>query len=93
MVTINIPACYWEEDGSFVTYTPAFEVASSGDTIVEAKEMLKEAIALFIETHLAFNTLDEALLDLGWRKINSKWNPASNPASQEQSIEVQIPVC
>lgn len=38
------------EDDGFVALCPEFDVASQGDTIEEARENLREALELFLET-------------------------------------------
>ncbi len=38
------------EDGGFVATCPELDVASQGDSVSEARENLREAIELFLET-------------------------------------------
>lgn len=43
-------AVIWAEDGAFVALCPEVDVASQGDTVEEARDNLREALELFLET-------------------------------------------
>ena len=43
------------EEGGFVSYCIELDVASQGETIEEAKEMLLEAVTLYLETSIESN--------------------------------------
>lgn len=47
----------WEDDG-FVALCPEVDVASQGDTIEEARQNLREAVELFLETADPFEIED-----------------------------------
>ena len=46
----QLTAIIEREDDGFVALCPEVDVASQGDAVSEAKENLKEALALFFET-------------------------------------------
>ena len=47
---MKLTALIEKEGNIFVSHCPELYIASQGDTITEAKEMLTEAIKLFLET-------------------------------------------
>lgn len=49
-MTRTFTATIWREDGGFVALCPELDVASQGNSVEEARENLKEAIELFLET-------------------------------------------
>ena len=55
----------WKEGKVYISYCPQFDVSSCGDTIEEARSMLKEAVALFIEGAKELGTLQEILDEAG----------------------------
>ncbi len=52
--------------------------------------MFGEAAKIFLEEIIEAGTADEVLSDLGWKKIQKKWNPPQIVSSD--SIGVRIPV-
>ena len=49
MKTIQITALIEREGDRFVALCPQLDIASQGDTVEEARAMLKEAVELFFE--------------------------------------------
>ena len=49
MRTLHFTALIEREDDGFVALCPELDVASQGDTVEEARAMLKEAVELFFE--------------------------------------------
>ena len=50
MSTRTFTAWVQKEDGAWVALCPELDVASQGSTIEEAKQNLREAVELFLET-------------------------------------------
>ena len=58
MIYVNIPfsmhktltATIWRENDGFVSLCPELDVASQGDSVEEARENLREAVELFLES-------------------------------------------
>ena len=46
----QLTAIIEREEGGYVSFCPELDIASQGDTIEEARENLREALALFYET-------------------------------------------
>jgi len=65
-IKLSIPVFITKEGDSYVTYSPALELSSYGDTIEEAKEAFEDAMQIFIEETIKKGTLEKCLLSLGW---------------------------
>jgi len=59
MANYRLSAVVWEEDGAFVAKCPELGVASEGDSVEHALEMLKEAVELYLENAEALGMVEE----------------------------------
>ena len=76
------------EDKSFIAYSPALDLSTSGKTYEEAKERFNEVVGIFFEEIIKEGTLEEVLQDLGWKKIKRKWNPPIVVSQESQTVLV-----
>ena len=84
-----------EREGVYMSYCPALDLYSRGDTGAEAKKMLAEAISLFIEDCFNHGTLKEVLEDCGFHTMHEK-SPRKKrkfipPAAMSGGRTVRIP--
>lgn len=89
-VKTQIPIFYLKEGKSFICYTPAFDLAASGDTLEEAKKSFDVSYQMIIEETVKDGTVEEMLQNYGWTKIHNKW--AAPQVVGQESKDVQIPV-
>lgn len=91
------------QDGDYiVSYCPALELSSFGDTEQEAKEGFEEVLEIFLDDVHTKGTLEKVLLNLGWtlRKKPTAYfqppvnalNPYSKPIQSRFNERVAIPV-
>ena len=57
----------WKEGNVYVSYCPQLDVSSCGDTIEEARRMLREAVSLFVEEAEKMGTLQIILEEARFR--------------------------
>jgi len=88
----NIPISVLKEGRKFVVYSPALDLSTSGRTYAEAKKRFGEIVVIFFEELLKKNTLEEALEELGWRRIGSKLIPPVVISQEYQAIRVPAQV-
>jgi len=87
-IAVNLPVAFIKEGKRVVAYTPALDLSTSGKNVVEAKTHFGEIVKMFFSDLLEQGALDSVLSDLGWKKINSAWNP---PVISQESVNVAIP--
>ncbi len=81
---LNLPVSFIRESDQFVAYTPALDLSTSGATLEDAKKNFTEAVELFFDEMVAMGTLEDVLLDLGWKKQAHNFIP---PVVVSQGME------
>ena len=62
------------KDGpTFVAHVPELDVSSCGDTEVQARRNIRDAVAGFLETAKETGNLKEILEESGYRYENGRW--------------------
>jgi len=59
MMSFELTAVVWKEEGGYVSKCPELGVASCGDTVREAHLNLKEAVELFLENANTLGLMDD----------------------------------
>ncbi|HEX5761370.1 MAG TPA: hypothetical protein VF121_19460 [Thermoanaerobaculia bacterium] len=90
----------------WVSGCPSLDVYSQGDTEQEAKSFLAEAVRLWVESCVERNTLEQALVELGWHRLvgsglvppnerdadlSAHLEPADSILGEPFPLEVRIP--
>ena len=88
-IRTQIPVFYLKEGKHFICYTPAFDLAASGDTLEEAKKSFDVSYQVIIEETIKTGTMEDMLQNYGWTKIKNKWS-APQVVGQE-SKDIKIP--
>jgi predicted RNase H-like HicB family nuclease len=86
----NLPISIIKEDKSYIAYTPALDLSTSGKNYEEAKKRFSEIVNIFFEEIIKKGTIENVLKDLGWKKIQAKWNPPIVVSQESQNIKVLI---
>ncbi|MGL5806974.1 MAG: type II toxin-antitoxin system HicB family antitoxin [Xenococcaceae cyanobacterium] len=63
----------FQEDELYVGICPALNVSSFGDTVIEAKQSIQEALEAFLEECQEMGTLSEVLEESGFSLQNGMW--------------------
>lgn len=85
---IELPVSFLKEGKKYIAYTPALDLSTSGKSYKETKKRFEEIVNIFFEELIKKGTLEDALSDLGWRRIQSKWNPPVIISQEFQTIRV-----
>jgi hypothetical protein len=75
---INLPVIFIEENNQVTAHTPALDLATCGKDIDQAKKRFEEILVLFFEELCKMGTLEDVLLECGWKKVSktpSGWEP------------------
>lgn len=90
MKEIDFYALFWKENDVYVSYCPQLDISSCGDTLEDARRMLKEAVLLFIEEAEKKGTLQEIFeeSDYHFEENEQKWQPPILIATELMSIGI-----
>ncbi|GHT14235.1 hypothetical protein FACS1894170_11050 [Planctomycetales bacterium] len=93
MNTIQIPLSLWKEGNVYVSFTPALDLSSCGDTKDDALKNISEAAALFFQTAEERDCLQELLEDFGWTLSDvGQWIAPSELLTDELYLDVNVPL-
>lgn len=87
--SLNLPVVITKQGKRFVAHTPALDLSTVGKSQKDVQKKFGEAVRLFIEEIVEKNTIDDVLRELGWNKVQKKWNPPQVVSSE--SIGIRIP--
>lgn len=73
----------FKEGDVYVALAPELNVSSFGETVMESKKSIKEAIEAFIEECERMGTLEEVLEEAGFLKIGDSWEPRKPIAKED----------
>ncbi len=87
-IVYNLPVSFLGESEQFVAYTPALDLSTFGATLEEAKNNFTEAVGIFFDEIIEMGTLEDVLLDLGWKKQNEDFIPPVIISQGMESVKV-----
>jgi len=85
----QIPIIMLKEGDIFVCYTPAFDLASHGDTFEDAEQAFKVALKIFVKSVTEKRTWTKVLQEYGWKQEKKSWTPPL--IIKQESMPVTIP--
>ena len=88
MLQFNLPVYILREGKKYIAYTPALDLSTSGNTFEQAKKRFDEIVHIFFEEIMKENTTKEVLTELGWQKVNAKWNPPIVISNESQMVKL-----
>ena len=86
----KLPVSITKQGKRFVAYTPALDISTSGKSIKNVQERFQEIANLFLEEIFNSGNANEVLSELGWQKVQKRWNPPK--IISVPSLGVRIPV-
>ena len=74
MIPIEYDIIIFKEDETYVAYCPELDVSNCGDSVEQAREMLKTAVRLFLEEAEKMGSLDDILEESRYKKdASGRW--------------------
>ncbi len=89
-IQFTLPLTILKEGDSFIAYTPALDLSTSGSTFEEAQKNFVEAVNIFFKELMEMGTTDEVLTGLGWQKQNNMLIPPVVIANQTESFSIPL---
>lgn len=84
----KIPVSIIREGEKYIAYTPALDLSTSGRNYEEVKKRFKEVVDIFFEELAKKDVLEKTLRDLGWKRIQTRWNPPVVISQESQTVKV-----
>jgi predicted RNase H-like HicB family nuclease len=87
MIPIAFDILIFKEDQTFVSYCPELDLSSCGHSVEEARNNLKTAVRLFLEEAEKMGTLEDLLIEAGYKKDQAGiWHPPRMVATELVSM-------
>ena len=87
-MNIDYTVKVWKEGSQYVAHAAPLDVMSSGATPEDARNALREAVCLFIETAREMETLEDILDECGYKFREDERIGSSQLVIEEQPIPV-----
>lgn len=91
-VQFSLPVTILKEDKSFIAYTPALDISTVGETFQEAKKRFEELVHIFFEEIIEKGTLNEVLIELGWKKQEKMFIPPAVVSHDVETFSFKAPL-
>ena len=89
-IKFALPVSILKEGKSFIAYTSALDLSTSGETFEDAQKNFNEAVNIFFEELIEMGTLEEVLSGLGWQKEKNKFVPPFVVANQTENFSIPL---
>jgi len=93
-IETNLPVSFYKEGNQFIAYCPALDISTCGDTFEEAKENFAELLDAFFSETIKMGTLEEVLLECGWKRMTRPkihWKPPVRQFITETVEQYKLP--
>ncbi len=77
----------------YIAYSPALDLSTCGDSQGQAKRRFEETSQIFLEEADKMGTLEEILLECGWKKIGhpQSWQPPVYIGQTQEEVRLPCP--
>ena len=89
-MNIEFTVQIWKESNQYIAHATPLDVVSSGATPENARNALKEAVHLFLDTAIEMGTLEEILNECGYESSGNNWVSPPCIAIEKQSMAIGI---
>jgi len=92
---VNLPVTFLKEGNKVIAHTPVLDLSTCGNTLEQAKKRFAEALHIFIDELVKMGTLEDVLLDYGWKKASRPephWLPPVFIGREQESVEIPLAV-
>lgn len=85
---LNFRIEIFKEDGQYVAIAPELNISSFGSTQKDAKASLKEAVELFLEECKRMGTLNDVLIEAGFKSDDRQWRSNDPLLSERMALGI-----
>lgn len=88
---IKLQVIFLKEGETAVVYSPALDLSGYGHSLEDAQKDFHNAVTIFLDECKNNGTLDDAFTALGWKHIDSQWQPQIEVLSGSSVEEFSVP--
>jgi hypothetical protein len=91
---VTLTLAFYREGNKFIAYSPALNLSTCGDTEEQAKRRFEELEHIFLEEIDRMGTLEDVLLECGWRKVGHpqrRWQPPVYVGQAPTELRIPCP--
>lgn len=91
---VTLTVTFYREANKFIAYSPALDLSTCGDTQEQAKKRFEEIIQIFLEETGKMGTIEDVLLECGWKKVGRPqrcWQPPVFIGQTQKEIRLPCP--
>lgn len=91
-VVLNV--AFYKEGNKFIAYSPALNLSTCGDSMEQAKKRFEEMLQIFLEEVDKMGTLEDVLLECGWKKVgypHKRWQPPIYVGQDQEEVRIPCP--
>lgn len=88
---IKLSVFFLKEGSKFIAYSPALDISTCGKTFEKASKRFEELVEIFFEELREKGTLEDVLLECGWKKgpkPQAKWIAPSFIAQTDETFKI-----
>lgn len=91
---IKLSVIFYKEGNKFIAYSPALDLSTSANTFEKAKKRFEEITDIFFNELVKMGTLEDVLIECGWKKARrpkSHWIPPHFITQTEEVFQIPCP--
>lgn len=91
-VVLNV--VFYREGDKFIAFSPALNLSTCGNTQEQAKRRFEEMLKIFLEEVEQMGTLEDVLLECGWKKVgrpHKYWQPPIFVGQTQKEVRLPCP--
>jgi hypothetical protein len=91
---VTLTVIFYREGNKFIAYSPALNLSTCGDSQDQAKRRFEEILGIFLEEVDKMGTLEDVLLECGWKKIGHPqrhWQPPVFVGQTQEEVRLPCP--
>jgi hypothetical protein len=91
---VVLTVTFFKEGNKFIAYTPALNLSTCGNSMEQAKRRFEEMVQLFLEETCKMGTMEDVLLECGWKKAGhpqKRWQPPIFIGQKQEEVRIPCP--
>lgn len=91
---VMLTVAFYREGNKFIAYSPALNLSTCGNSQEQAKRRFEEILEIFFAEVDKMGTLEDVLLECGWKKVGRPlrhWQPPVFVGQAQEEVRLPCP--